>query len=1063
MTNPSTTKRAGAASEQAASLDFDSPQTTDLQLWGALFEHAYTPILVVDGEGTIIHANAAVEAHPAGCPRAQLLGRSFLDLITSSARPAVRQTWETVIIQHTPGLVETELEGRDGGIAHTSLSFAPLPGRELFSVTLYDLSRQVARYQQEQQRANYLAKLNAVNKALGQTLEWNELLDVALVESLKALGVEAGAIALIQEATQDLTFGAQRGWEHHDLVAEGVRVEAKTGLWDLAIREGQVVVTDNVTDDSKMAVPQFRREGFQVVALAPMRARNQNIGVLSVMSHRPHEFTSQDQQLLAAIADRVGLALENARLYATTQRRLQEQSALHKVAVASQGVLSLQMVMEQSLRALVALFELDAAAIHFLDRLERLFPLTIHGAAIRPWHKMRQNPPHLRETLAGRYALQKKTLIIQDLEGFEDPIHPEIRASGMRTVVNVPLLIGGRLIGILDLVAQRPHALTSSDRPLLESLSTQLASAIESTRLYEQTGRRVQNLTTLTQISAALNRTPNLNKILRVILDKVLPLINHSAKRQVSAVFLVEPGQRPPGANQQRMRLAAWRNLPEAVIARYNEHPPSMHDPPFNTPCAQIAELTSEILGAPATPLTVIPLCVERRSIGALLTTGQPAGQDLRRLLLILADIAAVAVDKAHLYRETRRRLDEMTALFNFAQHLSANPQMDSLLDAIVSAVREVLGCRGVSIALLDQDNQILEIKAASGLKQEWRENARLRVGEGIMGQVAASGKPVYVPDVHKVKDFIFFDRTFHSLLTVPLITKNRVIGTLSLDHQLPDAFSADDERLATIAATQAAVAIENAKLLRDLQERATYLTQAYNELQRADQLKNELVQNVSHELRTPLTFVRGYIDLLLNGDMGALSEQQRQGLEVVSTKTATVTQLVNNIMFLQQLEHSSLQLAILDVVTVAKEAIAQAQADVNRQGLSLHLDVPPNLPLVLGDPERLAQVFQNLVDNAIKFSPSGGQVRVQLEDQPDCVQVAVSDQGIGIAQEQLERIFDRFYQVDGSVTRHFEGAGLGLTITKRIIEAHGGRIWVKSRLGKGSTFYFTLPKSRQA
>jgi len=103
------------------------------------------------------------------------------------------------------------------------------------------------------------------------------------------------------------------------------------------------------------------------------------------------------------------------------------------------------------------------------------------------------------------------------------------------------------------------------------------------------------------------------------------------------------------------------------------------------------------------------------------------------------------------------------------------------------------------------------------------------------------------------------------------------------------------------------------------------------------------------------------------------------------------------------------------------------------------------------------------LLNNAIKFSPSGGEVRVHLEEHPDYIQVAVSDKGIGIAQEQLDRIFDRFYQVDGSATRCFEGTGLGLAITKRIVEAHGGRIWVKSRMGKGSTFFFTLPKSRQA
>ncbi len=1050
MTEPSAARRAGAAVKQAAPLDFDYPQVAP-EPWG-LFEHAFDPILVVDHTGAIIHANIAATNHPAGYPREQLVGRSFLDLIAPSSQLAARRAWEKAQDQSTPILIQTALERRDGGLAHSDLSFAPLPERQLFSVTIHDVSRQVARYEQEQRRADYLDTLDSVNKALSQTLRWEQLLDVALIESMAALGVEAGALALIHESSQDLVFSAQRGWQNHDPLAEHARIEARTKLWEAVMQQGQVSVVD-LHDTAADAL--FIQEGFRAVALAPIRARNRNVGALGVMSYRSHKFSPQAQQLLAAIADRVGLALENARLYVKTQRRLQELSALHKVAIASQGASSLQMVMEQSLRALVGLFELDTAAIHFVDRWGRLFPLTIHGPGLERWRKMRQDPPRLEQTLVGRYALQKKTLIIQDLQDYAERDDPEIQASRVRTMAGVPLLVGGRLIGVLDLAAQRPRALTSNDQPLLESLCTQLASAIESARLHEQAERRIKNLTILTQVSTALNKTTELEEILRVILDEILPLLAHDSAQPCGAIFLVEPAQHQPQTKQQHARLAAWRNLPNDARAL------AIHDPLFGARRAEITELPADSWGLPDATLVAVPLCVEQHHVGTLLAVAQPITQDLRRLLLVLADIAAVAIDKAHLYQETQRRLREMTVLLGFSQHLSANLQMEHLLDTIVSSIREVLGCRGVSIALLDQDEQVLEIKAASGLKQEWRQNARLRLGEGIMGQVAALGETIYVPDVHVMPDFIFFDQSFHSLLSVPLITKDRVIGTLSLDHQLPDAFDADDERLATIAAAQAAVAIENAQLFQDLQERADNLAQAYDELKEVDRIKDELVQNISHELRTPLTFVRGYIDLLLNDDMGALNERQKQGMEIISTKTAAVTQLVNNIMFLQQLEKSTLQFAILDVAALARDSIAKTQANVRPQNTSLHLDAPPNLPLILGDTDRLMQVFQNLLNNAIKFSPSGGEIRMQLQEQADCIQIAISDQGIGIAQVQLERIFERFYQVDGSATRRFEGAGLGLTIAKRIVQAHGGEIWAQSRLGKGSTFYFTLPKSQ--
>lgn len=1231
-------------------------EAIDSHLWWLLFEHAGDPMLVVNRNGKIIHANAATEKHPAGRSRVQLIGHTFLDLVTAATRPAASQAWEKVVTGRAPLRIENELERRDGGVICVEMCFTPLPKRELFTVTIRDSHPPVATSQPARARANYLAVLNTISETLGQALalldtdlpctpaparetrdlplpfgrgaalsgEWDELFKAVLIQSLEALDVEAGAIALAEETTRDLVFSTHHGWQNHDPVAEGTSVKAGMGWSGLAVRTGQVVVTDDITGDPRRVEPEplWGQEGVQALALAPMRTRNQVVGVLSAVSHQPHQFSQQDQHLLAAVADQIGLALDNLYLYIKTQRRLQEQSALHEVALATQGMLSLQTVMDQGLRALIALFELNAAAIHFLDNQGRLVPVTTQGSDAQCWHNAHQKPPQLEATLAGRYALRKKSLVIQDLETFEEPVCPELQTSGIRTLVYVPLLVSGRLLGLLALAAKRPSALCHEDLPLLESLGAQLASAIETARLHEQTERRVQNLTTLTQVSAMLNKALSLDEIFQAMLNGMLPLVTAKTEQPISAIFLVEP-------DQQRLRMAACCGLSEEFVSRCDAPPASVYDMLSNDKATEIVQLTlngSEVWREIAPSLTGIALRVEEHPIGAILIAGQTADKDIHRLLLGLADMAAVAIDKARLYEETQHRLDEvallhkialaatsaldfdlmisravdaiqqtlgfeyvglllldesgdylsphpsffgiqqsdlqrkvrvgegvcgrvlqtgkplrvpdislvenfvdvipgvqselcvplkvgehvigvidvessqleafssdderilttiagqlavtienarlhqetqhrlreMTTLFNFAQHLSTNLDMDLLLDTIVTSIREVLGCRGVSIALLGQDNQMLEIKAAAGLKQKWRETARLQVGEGIMGQVAATGKSIYVPDAHKMEGFIFFDRSFHSLLTVPLITKDQVVGTMSVDHTLPDAFSADDERLVTIAATQAAVAIENARLFKDVQERAAHLTRAYAELKEIDRLKDELLQNVSHELRTPLTFIRGYVDLLLSGDMGPLDEQQSQSLEIVSAKTRDVTQLVNNIMLLQQLEHSTLQLALTDVITVVAQALTKAQTHADQQSVSLHLEAPTKLPLVLSDADQLRQVFRSLLDNAIKFSPDGGQVWIQLEEQPDCIQVAVRDQGIGIPQDKLDRVFERFYQVDGSATRRFEGTGLGLTVAKQVVLAHGGKIWAESQLGKGSTFYFTLPKSRK-
>jgi signal transduction histidine kinase len=254
-------------------------------------------------------------------------------------------------------------------------------------------------------------------------------------------------------------------------------------------------------------------------------------------------------------------------------------------------------------------------------------------------------------------------------------------------------------------------------------------------------------------------------------------------------------------------------------------------------------------------------------------------------------------------------------------------------------------------------------------------------------------------------------------------------------------------------------VAIENAQLYAALKERADKLEQAYRELQEIDKLKDELVQNVSHELRTPLTFIKGYVELLLEQEMGPLNESQRESLAIVAEKTNALTRLVSDIIFLQQVERESLDLAPHSMRDVARLALHSCEIAAANAGISLQLKASSDLPPILIDRDRINQVFDNLLGNAIKFSPRGGAITIAVEDFGDALRMSVTDTGVGIPTDKLARVFERFYQVDGSATRHFGGAGLGLAIAKRIVESHGGQIWVRSAAGEGSTFYFTLPK----
>lgn len=460
----------------------------------------------------------------------------------------------------------------------------------------------------------------------------------------------------------------------------------------------------------------------------------------------------------------------------------------------------------------------------------------------------------------------------------------------------------------------------------------------------------------------------------------------------------------------------------------------------------------------------LIPLQSGARLIGVLgLSSARrdAFSADDEYVLLTVARPLAAIVENARLHQETARRLAEMTTLYELAQRMNSSLDLQDVLRTIVVSLKETLKCRGCSIALLDPANEVLEIAMAAGLDPKWERRFRLRLGEGIAGRVALEGKPIYVPDTLAWQGFIFFDPSVRSLLTVPLVLQQRIIGTLSIDSDRPNAFTRDDERLLTIAATQAAAAIENARLFSGLEQQVRNLAEAYADLKKTERLRDEFVQNVSHELRIPLTFIRSYVELLLEEYPGPLTTEQRKYLNIVAEKTNAVSRLVNDIMELQQAGSPLIKRVPVSLSDVVHKAVEGCAAAAAQAGLTIVEQFPEERLLVMGDEHRLTQVFDNLLGNAIKFSPNGGQIVVRIESVRSAVRASVSDQGIGIPKEEQKRIFDRFYQVDGSGGRRFGGSGLGLAIVKNIVEAHGGEVWVESEPGKGSTFYVSIPQYR--
>jgi signal transduction histidine kinase len=327
-----------------------------------------------------------------------------------------------------------------------------------------------------------------------------------------------------------------------------------------------------------------------------------------------------------------------------------------------------------------------------------------------------------------------------------------------------------------------------------------------------------------------------------------------------------------------------------------------------------------------------------------------------------------------------------------------------------------------------------------------------VRTGDVLITGAVAEDERLAVPE--------FGREQVQAMALVPMHSAGRVVGVLSAMSYSPCDFTKEEISLLQAIANQVGAAVENAQLFREIKEYVASLESAYAQLQQADQMKDELIQNVSHELRTPLTFIKGYVQLILAGEMGPLSNQQRRSLRVVQRKTDHLTRLVKDFVTLETVNPGTLHLESICLKKLSRAALDICQPAASANRIDLRSDLPDEDCTVLADSSRVAQVFDNLLSNALKFSPDGGTVTVRVRKTGAWVRAEVIDTGIGIDADKHDFVFERFYQVDGSSRRRFGGAGLGLAIVKRIVEAHGGEVGVDSEVGVGSTFYFTLPQA---
>jgi signal transduction histidine kinase/DNA-binding response OmpR family regulator len=419
-----------------------------------------------------------------------------------------------------------------------------------------------------------------------------------------------------------------------------------------------------------------------------------------------------------------------------------------------------------------------------------------------------------------------------------------------------------------------------------------------------------------------------------------------------------------------------------------------------------------------------------------------------------LEEVIASALARGRVQRENIR-LRALIPLYELSKAFMGMTNLEQLLTEIVEVSCRETGADRASLMLLNEDGQTMTIHAAVGLPKEVVESTAIRLGEGISGIVAQRREPVVLdsaaPPSAEFKRLMKLD-LISSAICVPLTVRQELIGVLNLSklghNQSP--FTAGSLELASVLAGQSAIAIKNARLFEETQR-------AYSELKKLDKLKSEFINIASHELRTPLTVLLGYAALL---DEQANETTKRYTQSVIQSANR-LNELVTDMLNLRYLEAGEMELELrpLQVSAVAEAVVHELGLLAEEKAQHITIDVPEGTPVIWADARKMHLILSNLVSNAIKFTPQGGEIEIAAATDDDELTMSVRDTGIGIPQEELDRLFDRFYQVGESLRREYQGLGLGLSIAKELVKLHQGKVWLESEVGKGSAAFFTISR----